>query len=123
MDLCRHVVDAVRDIVVFPEGEQVRGLGQIEELVRLNVAGGENVQHPLAHDLRLGPSASGSERNELTVQIALFHPVLVHQGERPHARTGERLGAPAAHAAETEHGDVAAVQRVHAVRAEHHFGA
>ena len=33
------------------------------------------------------------------------------------------LGGVGSYAVETEHGDVAAAQSVHAVRAEHHFGA
>ena len=57
------------------------------------------------------------------VEVRQRHGVVVDERQLAHARAHQRLDRVAAHAAETEHGDVAAAQSVHAVRAEHHFGA
>lgn len=63
------------------------------------------------------------QRLELAVEVRQRHGVVVDERQLAHARAHQRLDRVAAHAAETEHGDVAAAQSVHAVCAEHHFGA
>ena len=47
------------------------------------------------------------QRDKLAVEIALLHPVLVDEDERPHARPRERFRTPAPHAAQPEYGHAA----------------
>ena len=90
--------------------DEVRRFGQIKEGARVHLAVRADVADALRHDLRLIPPDGGGERDELTVDVALFDDVLVDEGEPADARARERLAAPAAHAAQPEHGDAACMK-------------
>ena len=79
--------------------------------------------HARGHDGRLRLADRGVQRAALAVEVTLADGVLVHERERADAGAGQRLGAPAAHAAEAEHGDAAAAQARERGLAEEHLRA
>ena len=107
MNFRRYVVDAVGEEIIPRQRDERGRLGKIEELLRLRPTGGIDVADALRHDLRLGLPDRGMQRDKLAVEIALLHPVLVDEDERPHARPRERFRTPAPHAAQPEYGHAA----------------
>ena len=108
--LAGHEVDAVSNIIIlrvekpFPCRRLVAFHTRIDGDVRVDVV------HARGHDGRLRLTDRGVQRAALAVDVALADGVLVHERERADAGTGQRLGAPAAHAAEAEHRHAAAAQ-------------
>ena len=83
---------------------------QIELLVGGHPAVRIDVGDAPRHDLHLGLADGGVEGDELTVQIGETDHIIVNKVDRAHAAPGQRLGAVAAHAADTEHGYPSAVE-------------
>ena len=73
------------------------------------------------HDGRLRLADRRVQRAALAVEVALADGVLVHERERTDAGAGQRLGAPAPHAAQTEHGYVGGSQALHGLGAQKHL--
>lgn len=123
VELAGDKVDAVEDVVVFRVEEALTARGLVASHDGVEDDRGVDVAAARGDGLRLALPKRGVQRLELAVEVRQRHGVVVDERQLAHARAHQRLDRVAAHAAETEHGDVAAVQSVHAVRAEHHFGA
>ena len=115
LELARHGVDGVDDVVILREVELHRRLRRVKRLVgvydRVRV---DLVDALLRHvDLVLPHGLARGEN--LAVQIRQTHPVIVDEIQRAHAAARQRLHRIAAHAADAEHRHAGAKQPIHAV--------
>ena len=81
-----------------------------------------DVVYALFGHFHFGASQGGVERNNLPVQIAQAHGVVVHEVQFAHTAAGQHLYHIAAHAAHAEDGHAGIAQSVHGVFAEEHTG-
>ena len=116
-----HQVDAVHNVVqrlveeVLPPPRLILLRPDGEAAVRIDVA------DTVGHGLGLGLAQGGAGGLHLAVQVGQTHRVVVHQREGAHAGAGQGLGAPASHAAQTEHGHVGGSQALHGLGAQKHL--
>ena len=76
----------------------------------------------VGHGLGLGRLAQGGAGGlHLGFRFGRTPRVVVHQREGAHAGAGQGLGAPASHAAQTEHGHVGGSQALHGLGAQKHL--
>lgn len=109
-DLVCDGIDAVRHEGIAGKVEQVRRIRPVKDGEGGDGAGGVDVLRARGHHLRLVFAEGGVQGDELAVQVALRDGIPVHEGERAHARTHERLRRVRAHPADAEHGDVRTAQ-------------
>ncbi len=121
--LARHEVDAVGNIIILRVEKPLPRRRLVALGARVDGDAGVNIVHARGHDGRLRLADRGVQRAALAVEVTLADGVLVHERERADAGAGQRLGAPAAHAAEAEHGDAAAAQARERGLAEEHLRA
>ena len=121
--LTGHQVNAVGDVIILRVEKPFPCRSLIALGARVDGNAGVNIARARCHHLRLWQADRGMQRTALTVDVALADGVLVHECERADTGARQRFGAPAAHAAETEHRNTAAAQTCERVAAEQHLGA
>ena len=121
--LTGHQVNAVGNIIILCVEKPFPCRSLIALGARVDGNAGVNIAHARGHHLRLRQADRGMQCAALAVDVALADGVLVHERERADTGARQRFGAPAAHAAETEHRNTAAAQTCERVAAEQHLGA
>lgn len=121
--LTGHEINAIGDVIILRVEKPLPRRRLVALGARINGDGGVNVVHTRGHDGRLRLADRRVQRAALAVKVALADGVLVHERERTDAGAGQRLGTPAAHAAETEHRHTAAPQARERALAEEHLRA
>ena len=121
--LAGHEVNTVGNIIILRVEKPLPRRRLVALGARIDSNAGVDVPPARGHDGRLRLADCGVQRAALAVEIALADGVLVHKRERADAGTGQRLGTPAAHAAETEHRDMTALQARERGLAEEHLRA
>ena len=121
--LAGHEINAIGDVIILRVEKPLPRRRLVALGARINGDGGVNVVHTRGHDGRLRLADRRVQRAALAVEVALADGVLVHERERTDAGAGQRLGTPAAHAAETEHRHTAAPQARERALAEEHLRA
>ena len=123
IQLAGHQIDAVGNVVILggeeilPMGGVVGGADGVDD------GAGGDVPATAGGDLRLGLAHGGVEGAELAVDVGDTDGVLIHQRQLTYAGAGQDLGGIAAHAAQTEHGHMGALQALQRRLAQHHLGA
>ena len=74
-----------------------------EGLAGLHIAFGVDVAHPRRGHLHLGLAEGGAQREELAVEVAGAHDIVIHQSQVAYARAGQGLHGKGTHAAQAEH--------------------
>ena len=117
------VVHGVKYVIICRKIKIVRRALPVKTNAGDDATIGIDVGDAPRHNLRFRLTDRGMQRHDLAVEVALLHPVPVDEQDLSHARTGERLGAISADAADPEHGNAAAIQFFHAVLSQQERGA
>ena len=119
----RECIDGVNHIVVTVEVEISGGFFVIQTANGLGLYLRIYLQQPFAHHFNLGAPHGIGKGRKLAVDIADRHTIGVDHGYMPYSAAGQRLDAPRAYAAYSEHYYPAVCQTLHALRAKQQFAA
>ena len=86
--------------------------------MRIDNTVGIDILHPRGGNLHLRQADRGSQRDDLTVDVAFADGIVIDQIERTDARSCQRLDRVTADAADAENRDAAVLQFFHRFRAQ-----
>ena len=121
MHLGGHGVDSINDIIVIRIQQPLGCLGRIKLRNGAYTAGRIDIAHACGEDIRLALSDRGGQGTQLAVAVGIRNLVMIDQCQCADTGTRQRFDCKAAHAAQTEHEHMRALQPFDRLLAEQHL--